>query len=248
MKNKKSSREDKSIHVPQGEKYKGKVQFKDHIKWTEKQKKFLEIALHKDTRLMLIKGPAGSSKSILSVYAALQLLDQKKVSEIMYVRSAVESSDSKIGYLPGTNEEKMAFYNMPFMDKLEELVQKSCLDSLIKDEFVSCFSTNFARGMNWNAKAIILDEAQNSSRKEIITILTRLGHFSRGFVLADPQQTDLKNGNVGGFEELFTLFDDEESRAKGIHVFEFTEDDVMRSELVKYLVKKFSKLPKQKIH
>jgi phosphate starvation-inducible PhoH-like protein len=248
MKKNKKCNEDKSIYVPQDEKYKGKIQFKDKIRWTDKQKKFLEISTHKDTRLVLVKGPAGSSKSILSVFAALQLLDQKKVSEVMYVRSAVESSDSKIGYLPGTNEEKMMYYNLPFMEKLEELVQKSCVDVLNKEGRISCFSTNFARGMSWNAKAIIMDEAQNSSRKEIITILTRLGHFSRGFVLADPQQTDLKNGNCGGFEEIYALFDNEEGKSQGIHVFEFTEDDVMRSELVKYLVKKFSELPKPKTH
>lgn len=246
MKKNKSKHEDKSPYVPQGEKYRGKLQFKDKIVWTEKQKTFLELATHKDTRLVLIKGPAGSAKSILSVFASLKLLDDKRVSEIMYIRSAVESSDSKIGYLPGTNEEKMQYYNLPFIEKLEELLQKACVESIMKDGFVSCFSTNFARGMSWNAKAIIMDEAQNSSRKEIITILTRLGHFSRCFVLADPQQTDLKNGNGGGFEEIYSLFNNEESRAKGIHVFEFTEEDVMRSELVKFLVKKFSELPKPK--
>ena len=191
---------------------------------------------------MFVKGPAGSSKSILSVFAALKLLDDKRISEVMYVRSAVESSDSKIGFLPGTNEDKMMFYNLPFVDKLEELLQSSTVDYLKKNGFVSCFSTNFARGMSWNAKAIIMDEAQNSSRKEIVTILTRLGHFSRCFVLADPLQTDLHTGRNGGFEEIYELFDNEESRSKGIHVFEFTEDDIMRSELVKFLVKKLKNL------
>lgn len=240
---KKNKTPDTSIYVPQGEKCKSKIQFKDRIKWTDKQKKFLEIANNKDTKVVFVKGPAGSSKSILSVFAALQMLDQKRICEIMYVRSAVESSDSKIGYLPGTNDEKMMFYNLPFMDKLEELLQGSSVDSLKRDGFVSCFSTNFARGMSWNAKAIILDEAQNSSRKEIITVLTRLGHFSRCFVLADPLQTDLKNGNIGGFEEIYRLFDNEASKSNGVHVFEFTEEDIMRSQLVRFLVKKFNELP-----
>jgi phosphate starvation-inducible protein PhoH len=233
---------DKSPYVYQEDKFKGKLQFKNKIQWTEKQKKFLDIAAQKDTRIIFIKGPAGSSKSILSVYAALQMLDQKKVSEVMYVRSAVESSDSKIGFLPGSNEEKMMYYNLPFMDKLYELLPASDVETLKKQESVSCFSTNFARGMSWSAKAIIMDEVQNSSRKEIVTILTRLGQFSRCFVLADPLQTDLPHGKGGAFEELYNLFDNQESKEQGIYTFEFTEDDIMRSELVKFLVKKLKKL------
>jgi len=233
---------DKSPYVNQDEKFKGKLQFKNKIKWTEKQKKFLELASNKDTRIIFVKGPAGSSKSILSVYAALQMLDEKKVSEVMYVRSAVESSDSKIGFLPGSNEEKMMYYNLPFMDKLHELLPATDVESLKKQNSVSCFSTNFARGMSWNAKAIIMDEVQNSSKKEIVTILTRLGHFSRCFILADPLQTDLSENKGGAFEQIYEVFDNQESRENGIHVFEFTEEDIMRSELVKFLVKKLKKL------
>ena len=179
MSKNKKNKKDQSPYVYQDDKFKGKLQFKDKINWTDKQKKFLDIASNKDTRLVFIKGPAGSSKSILAVYAALLMLDQKKVSEVMYVRSAVESSDSKIGYLPGSNEEKVMYYNLPFMDKLYELLPDGDVEALKKQNKISCFSTNFARGMSWNAKAIIMDEVQNSSKKEIVTILTRLGHFSR---------------------------------------------------------------------
>lgn len=241
MSKNKKNKKDQSPYVYQDDKFKGKLQFKDKINWTDKQKKFLDIASNKDTRLVFIKGPAGSSKSILAVYAALLMLDQKKVSEVMYVRSAVESSDSKIGYLPGSNEEKMMYYNLPFMDKLYELLPDGDVEALKKQNKISCFSTNFARGMSWNAKAIIMDEVQNSSKKEIVTILTRLGHFSRCFVLADPLQTDLPQGKGGAFEELYKLFDNQESREHGIHVFEFNEEDIMRSGLVKFLVKKLSK-------
>jgi len=242
MKNKNKIKKDASPYVYQDEKFKGKLEFKNRIKWTEKQLKLLDIAADKDARVVFIKGPAGSSKSILAVYAALQMLDQKKVSEVMYIRSAVESSESKMGFLPGSSEEKMLYYNLPFMEKLDELLPHGDVESLKKQNKVSCFSTNFARGMSWSAKAVIMDEAQNSSKKEIVTILTRLGQFSRCFILADPLQTDLPTGKGGAFEELYTLFDNEDSRAHGIYVFEFTEDDIMRSELVKFIVKKLKKL------
>lgn len=91
--------------------------------------------------------------------------------------------------------------------------------------------------MNWNARCIIFDEVQNSSIKEIITVLTRLGKKSKCFVLADPMQTDLHRG-TGGFEQLCKIFNDEASADMGIHTFEFTEDDIMRSKLCKFLIKK----------
>ena len=94
--------------------------------------------------------------------------------------------------------------------------------------------------MSWNGKAILLDEAQNSSFREIVTVLTRIGKYSRCFIMADPMQTDLKNGNRGGFEKLYHIFDDEDSRQMGIHTFEFNEEDIVRSELTKFIVSKIN--------
>ena len=96
--------------------------------------------------------------------------------------------------------------------------------------------------MNWNTKCIIFDECQNSSIKEIITVLTRVGKFCKVFLLADPAQTDLKNGNKGGFLKIYNLLNDSKSKNKGIHNFEFSHEDIVRSELVKYLSERFKEL------
>lgn len=208
------------------------------LNWTEKQKDFFKIALRDDTNIMFLKGPAGTSKSLLAVYCGIKLLNKKSVSDIMYLRSAVESSESRLGFLPGSAEEKLSFYNLPFLDKLEELVTNCSVERLEKEGRISMFPVNFARGMSWNGKFIILDEAQNSSKKEIITVLTRLGIGSKCFILGDPMQTDLRSGNGGAFERMYELFADQDSYQNGISTFEFDEEDVMRSELVKFLVKK----------
>ena len=207
--------------------------------WTDKQKDFFKIALHKDTRIVFVDGPAGTSKSLLSVYCGLQLLNMKVISDIMYLRSAVESSESKLGFLPGSAEEKLMFYNMPFLDKLDELLENARIEKLQNEGRISMFPVNFARGMNWTNKCVILDEAQNSTVKEITTVLTRLGKETKCFVLADPMQTDLRSDRLCGvFEKLYKTFTDQESQAMGIHTFKFTEDDIMRSKLCKYIVKK----------
>ena len=209
------------------------------LPWTDKQKEFFKVALNFNTRIVFVNGPAGTSKSLLAVYCGLQLLNMKAISDIMYLRSAVESSDSKLGYLPGTAEDKLRFYNLPFLDKLDELLPTTRAEKLEQEGRISMFPVNFARGMNWKSKCVILDEAQNSSLKEITTVLTRLGEGSRCFVLADPMQTDLRNRDqIGGFEKLYKTFTDQESQARGIHTFAFDEDDIMRSELCKYIVKK----------
>ena len=178
-----------------------------------------------------------------AVYSALQLLNNSKVSDVIYMRSAVESSDSRLGFLPGDADEKLHYYNLPFMDKLDELLNEETVKKLQKEKRVSIHPVNFARGMSWNGKAILLDEAQNSSFREIVTVLTRIGKYSRCFIMADPMQTDLKNGNRGGFEKLYEAFNDEESRSAGIHTFEFDESDIVRSELTKFIVTKVNQIP-----
>tara|TARA_Y100000310_G_scaffold42418_1_gene39716 strand:- start:2138 stop:2902 length:765 start_codon:yes stop_codon:yes gene_type:complete len=205
--------------------------------WTEKQKDFFKVALNPDTRIVFVDGPAGTSKTLLATYCGLQLLNMRAASDICYLRSAVESSDSHLGFLPGSADDKLRFYNLPFIDKLDELLIGTKVAKLEETGRVSMFPINFARGLHWPDKVIIMDEAQNSTEQEITTVLTRMGKNCRCFVLADPMQTDLRR-STGGFQKMFNIFADEESKEMGIHTFEFTEDDIMRSELVKYLVKK----------
>ena len=126
----------------------------------------------------------------------------KTISDIMYLRSAVESSDKSLGFLPGSAEDKLRFFNLPFLDKLDELLASTKAEKLETENRVSMFPVAFARGMNWTDKCIILDEAQNSTIKEITTVLTRLGKNSRCFILADPNQTDLHENKQGGINKI----------------------------------------------
>lgn len=232
---------DNSPYVWQRDKIKSDISVRK-LDWTLNQERFIDLASKKDMRVMFVNGPAGTSKTLLASYISLHLLNQRKISDICYLRSAVESSDAGIGFLPGTAEEKMAVYNAPFWDKMDELLSVADQKKLLDDNRIHCMPINYIRGLNWNAKAIILDEAQNSTQKELITTITRLGQFTRCFICADPDQTDL-NGKAGGFQNLFNLFEhDREAMNHGIYTFEFTEEDIMRSELVKYIVKRTKSL------
>ncbi len=207
---------------------------------TEKQNKFLELALDRKVKMMLVTGPAGTTKTYLAVLAALMLMNEKKVSDILYVRSIVESADVKMGTLPGEADEKLSPYKRPLVDKLDELLPRGEVQYLIKDNRIEGLPVGYVRGLNWNAKAIIGDEAQNLTKKELITLLTRVGEFSKLFLLGDPQQADI-NGR-SGFQPIFNLFNDDESKEHGIYTFEFTEADILRSALVRFIVNKIKNL------
>lgn len=233
-----SPKQDHSPVIPQRSKFKGVLKIYQR-NLTDTQKHFLELASDKTAKLIFVSGPAGTSKTFLSVYHALTMINEKRVSDLVYIRSAVESSDAKLGFLPGEADEKMSPYIQPLLDKMSELLPKGDIDVLLKEERVVGIPVGFLRGLNWNARVIIADEAQNMSFKELFTLITRIGEFSKVFILGDPEQSDI-NGR-SGFIKMIGQFDDEESRQNGIHVFRFTEEDIVRSGLVQFIIKKVKK-------
>jgi phosphate starvation-inducible PhoH-like protein len=218
---KKKHLEDKSPIVPQKHKIKNEIEIHQR-ELTSKQKQFLDVALDKNTKVMFVSGPAGTSKTYMAILTSLILLNQKRVSDLLYLRSAVESSDSKLGFLPGEADEKMAPYIQPLLEKLSQRI-----DSI---------PIGFLRGLNWNARCIVADESQNMTYKELVTLVTRVGEFSKVFILGDPDQSDI-NGK-SGFVKMMNHFEDTESRENGIHTFKFDEDDIVRSALVRFIIKK----------
>lgn len=236
---KKNKKRDTSPKIHQNDKLRDTIKINER-ELTSKQNELLKTLLDKNTKMVFISGPAGTSKTFTSILAGLKLINEKKVSEIIYVRSAVESSDSKLGFLPGEMDEKMSPYIQPLVDKLEELLPKCDVEKLKKEERIHGFPINFLRGLNWNAKVIVADEAQNMTKKELTTLITRVGEFSKLFICGDPDQSDI-NGK-SGFTSIMNVFDDEESKQNGIFIFKFDEDDIVRSGLVKFILKKLKKI------
>lgn len=134
----------------------------------------------------------------------------------------------------------MSPYIQPLIDKLDELIPKCDVEKLKHQERIHGFPINFLRGLNWNAKVIVADEAQNMTKKELITLITRVGEFSKLYICGDPDQSDI-NGK-SGFVSVMDMFDDQESRDNGIFIYKFTEEDIVRSGLVKFILKKLKKV------
>jgi len=228
---------DNSPYVFQRDKIAFDLQLRQ-LPWTQKQKDIIELMTHKDTKVVFLSGPAGTSKSIVSTYCALKLLNEKKISEVIYIRSVVESASKSLGFLPGTQEEKMSPFLMPLVDKMEELLPQCDVNKLVNEGRVKGIPINFLRGASFNVNFIIADEMQNAEFNEIQTIITRIGNFSKFVFCGDPMQTDIHDKQKSGFKPIFDIFNNEESRAQGIFCVELGKEDILRSEILKFIVEK----------
>lgn len=209
------------------------------FKWTPKQLSLIDLITDKSTKICWILGVAGTSKTLVSVFSGLKLLKDKKINEIVYMRSAVESSAKSIGFLPGSLEEKVAPHSQALIEKMDELLPASQVNALISDQTVRPISNQFIRGLQWNGY-IIVDEAQNFETFELITILTRLAEGGKMIILGDSKQADIKGKS--GFMKLFELFSGQDSKDRGIHTFEFGKEDILRSKLLSFVCDKLDTL------
>lgn len=234
---KKMEIKDNSPYVFQRDKLGFDLQVRE-LPWTQKQKDIIELINHKDTKVVFISGPAGTSKSILATYCALKLLADRKISEIIYIRSVIESASKSLGFLPGEAGDKMKPFAMPLVDKMEELIKQQDINKLVQEERVKPIPINFLRGASFNVNFIIADEMQNAEFSEIQTIITRIGNFSKFVFCGDPMQTDIKEKGKSGFKPMFDIFNNEESRAQGIFCVELGKEDIMRSGILKFIVEK----------
>jgi phosphate starvation-inducible PhoH-like protein len=232
---KKVKKQDNSPHVHQN----SKISFDLNIRefpWTERQKEIIDAVLVSKSKLTVVDGIWGSGKSLLAVYACLQLLKQKKISNILYIRNIVQSGTGTLGWLGGDLETRLSPYMLPFQQKLDELLPKEQVDRLIKDGTVESQPVALLRGTSYNCYGIIIDEAGCMSKEDILLTLSRVGNFSYVFLVGDSWQVDVKDS---GFKGIFNLFNDEESKQNHVYAFELQDKmDVMRSELLKFIMKK----------
>jgi len=198
-----------------------------------KHQQFLEHIQDAKTNMVFVDGPAGTAKTYVAVYGALELLRREKVDEIIYIRSIIESASKSMGALPGDSDEKFSPYTMPLVDKLHEIVQRDTMRELFDKGLIRTVPVNFTRGLTFNKACVILDEAQNLTRKELVTILTRFGSKSTYIVCGDTFQADIRDT---GFEEIMDKFDTDKSRAHHIHCMKFGKAEIVRSAILKFIV------------
>jgi phosphate starvation-inducible PhoH-like protein len=204
------------------------------------QQSTFETLTRPETMMAIVDGPAGTAKTYIAVYAALKLISQRKIDDIVYIRSIVESASKSIGSLPGEVDEKFAPWAMPLNDKLSELVSPVVIKNLYGSGAIKSVPVNFARGLTFRNSFVIVDEAQNLTFGELNTILTRFGQNSKYCIIGDTSQSDI--GKNSGFPKIVKAFTGEENDEKGIFSFQFTENEIVRSEILKFIVTQLKKV------
>lgn len=208
------------------------IYLKKQFPLTDNHTKFYFMSQNPNTNMVFVDGAAGTMKTYIAVYSALELLKDRHVDQIIYIRTVVESSSRSIGALPGELEDKFGPYSMPLIDKLNEIVDVPTQKSLFEQHYIKAIPVNFVRGLTFNNSAVILDESQNMTRGEITTVLTRFGRNSKYFVVGDMNQADIKDS---GFEYVYKAFDTEHSRKNNIHCIKFDHTDIVRSPILKHI-------------
>lgn len=208
------------------------LKFRKLLPLTDNQVNFYYMTQQEKTNMMFLDGPAGSAKSYVAVYSALELLRERKVDKIIYIRTVVESASRSLGYLKGDDEEKFSPYTMVLNEKCLEIIDKPSLMALTEQEYIKAIPVNFVRGLTFNNCAVILDEAQNATRSEITTILTRFGRNSKFIICGDAKQSDIRDS---GFIDVYNLFNTEFSRKNHIHCMRFDTSDIVRSPILKHI-------------
>jgi len=207
----------------------------DHLKTftplTDNQKLFYD-AYKRGDYFMALHGVAGTGKTFIAVYKALEeVLDKTNpFNKIIIVRSAVQSRE--MGHLPGDINEKLDIYQQPYRQICHTLFdRKDAYDRLSEQGHIEFISTSFIRGMSFDDAIIIVDEIQNMNFEEIDTVMTRIGYRSKIIWCGDYRQTDLnkKKNDVSGILKFFDIAYHMSAFTK----IEFEADDIVRSSLVK---------------
>ena len=196
------------------------------------QKKYVEAIEANDMTFGL--GPAGTGKTYLAVAMAVSALMAKKVSRIILVRPAVEAGE-RLGFLPGSLQEKVDPYLRPLYDALYDLLDQEKVDKLLERNVIEVAPLAFMRGRTLSDAFIIMDEAQNTTIEQMKMFVTRLGNNSKAVITGDLTQTDLPNPKKSGLLDALNVLDGVE----GIKFCHFEDVDVVRHHLVQRIVRAY---------
>lgn len=198
------------------------------------QRKYVDAIEHHD--LVFGIGPAGTGKTYLAVAMAVAALLSKRVSRIILTRPAVEAGE-RLGFLPGTLQEKIDPYLRPLYDALYEMIEAEKVEKLLERNTIEIAPLAFMRGRTLNDSFIIMDEAQNATPEQMKMILTRQGFNSKMVVTGDPTQVDLPGMQRSGLIEVIEVL----RGIEGIRFVQFDDRDVVRHNLVQKIVKAYER-------
>lgn len=204
---------------------------------SENQLRLVEAFMHDD--MVFAVGPAGSGKTYTAIALAVRALKNKEIKRIILCRPAVEAGE-KLGFLPGDMKEKIDPYLQPLYDALQDMLPASKLQEYMDLGTIQIAPLAFMRGRTLNDAVVILDEAQNTTTKQIKMFLTRMGVGTKMIVTGDMTQIDLPPTQISGLVEALHILRD----VKGVRIVELNKKDIVRHRLVTQVVEAYERYEK----
>jgi phosphate starvation-inducible PhoH-like protein len=196
------------------------------------QRRYLE-AIEKYDMVFGI-GPAGTGKTYLAVAMAISALLAKRVNRIILARPAVEAGE-RLGFLPGTLQEKIDPYLRPLYDALYDMLDPEKVDRYLEKNVIEIAPIAFMRGRTLNDSFVILDEAQNTTSEQMKMFVTRLGFNSKAVITGDITQIDLPTARRSGLLEAVDVL----GKVEGLTFVYFDQTDVVRHQLVQRIIQAY---------
>jgi len=201
---------------------------------TTNQRKMVEKTSKND--MIFAVGPAGSGKTYTAIALAVKALRNREVRKIILCRPAVEAGES-LGFLPGDMKEKIDPYLQPLYDALLDMIPARKLADYLEAEIIQIAPLAYMRGRTLNDAFVILDEAQNTTTKQLKMFLTRMGNSAKFVITGDITQIDLPYRQQSGLVQAFRIL----RNIRGIAMVEFDRSDIVRHPLVKDIVDAYEK-------
>lgn len=198
---------------------------------TRGQSRYIDLLANPDNAMIFGVGPAGTGKTFLAVAAGGSELLSGTRQRLIVTRPAVEAGE-KLGFLPGTLEEKVDPYMLPIWDSLRELMGQEQMERRMARGEIEVAPLAFMRGRTLKNAFVIVDEAQNTTVPQMKMVLTRLGRDSRMVITGDPGQVDLPGSQPSGLKHALQILSDVE----GVNVHTLTAADVVRHGLVSRII------------
>lgn len=204
------------------------------------QKQFIKSI--KQNQFTVALGAAGTGKTLLSLFTAVQLINNmdSPIEGIVYIRSNIKDQDElEIGCIPGGLQEKVSHLSYPILDNMTQFCKRSVVEDLLYSGVLEITPLSLLRGRSFDRKIIILDEAQNCTPRSMKTILTRFTDNSKMIVIGDPCQCDIKsitNGLIDLKWRLTRSVNFDIQPPSNIGIIQFDREDIVRSKLTKFFL------------
>lgn len=191
---------------------------------TKKQQELIDVLGNEKIPIVVVTGPAGTGKTLISTSFAIESFENGKYEKIVICRPNVAVDDRDIGYLPGNILEKMAPWTRPFEDIFLEYYKKTEYMKMLEEGLIEIVPLAYIRGRTFKNSFVIIDEAQGTTPNSILSILTRIGENSKYVITGDLKQSDFLHKN--GLNDFVERIKNKE--LKFIKLIEFSKDDIQR--------------------